>query len=81
MPQYYMHLFNDEILRDQSGASFPDEQAAREGAIRAISELIAEHIVAGQPVDLSNRIEVEDDRGDVVETIKFGELFRGTASA
>ena len=76
LPHYYLHLFNGEILRDEAGESFADEGAARTGAIRAISELIAEHIVAGEPVDLAHRIEVEDEQGEIVETIRFGVFFR-----
>ncbi len=77
MPQFYLHLYNDEILKDDTGGYYPDEAAARGGALRTISELIAEHIVAGRMVDLSHRIDVENDQSEIVESVRFGSLFRG----
>jgi len=81
LPRYFFHLYNDELLRDQTGECFADVDLAREAAVRGISELIAEQIVAGRPVDLSHRIEIEDSAGKLVCTVRYGELFTGSAGA
>jgi hypothetical protein len=41
------------------------------------SELIASQVAAGVLVDLRHRIVVVDEHGEVVSTIRFGELFTG----
>jgi len=81
LPRYYLHLYNDEVVKDETGEIFADDGAAREAAVRGIAELIAEHIVAGNPVDLNDRIEIEDEQGKVVAIVTYAELFRGRAAA
>ncbi len=66
LAHYYFHLFNDEVLRDETGEDFIDDAAAREAAVRGISELIAEQIAGGRRVDLRHRIEIEDDQARIV---------------
>ncbi len=75
LPRYYFHLYNDEVLHDQTGECHADVAAARQAATHSISELIAEHIVAGKLVDLRHRIDVEDSSGAAVATVKFGDFF------
>jgi hypothetical protein len=75
LPHYFFHLYNEEVLKDQSGEEFIDEGAARRAAIRGISELIAENIVQGKLVDLGDRIDVADEHGRIITTITFGDLF------
>jgi len=77
LPRYYFHLYNDEVLRDETGESFVDAAAAREAAVRGISELIAEQIAAGRRVDLRHRIEIEDERSEIVCVVTFAQLFDG----
>ena len=72
MPRYY---FNGDDLRDETGEEFADVNAARQAAVRGISELIAEQIVRGRMVDLSHHLEIEDHERRPVETIKFRDLF------
>jgi hypothetical protein len=81
LPQYYFHVYNDDVLRDQTGEEFIDADAARQAALRGISELVAENIVQGKLVDLSDRIDIADEHGQVVSTIRFGELFSESAVA
>ncbi len=81
VPRYYLNLYNDEVVRDETGEDFADAGAARESAVRGIAELIAEHIVAGKPVDLSDRIEIEDEQRKLVAVITYAEMFHGRAAA
>lgn len=75
LPQYYFHLFNDEVLRDDTGQDLPDVSSARDAALQGISELIAEHLAAGKTVDLGHRIDVEDEAGRVATRVVFKDLF------
>lgn len=75
MPVYYFHLYNDERLLDPHGKTLPDDAAARQAAVEGISELIAENIVEGRPVELTDRIEVADEAGRIVTTVRFSDLF------
>lgn len=77
MPRYFVHLYNDQILRDEVGQTFPDDAHARAAAIVGASEIIAENIAGGMPVDLRHRIEVEHESGDVRAVIRFADLFTG----
>ena len=76
LPLYYFHLHNGDLLRDETGEEFADGEAARQAAVRGISELIAEKIAAGEKVDLRHRMEIEDEQGRRT-VIQFSELFDG----
>lgn len=56
-------------------AEYRSYEAARSAAVRGIAELIAESIIAGEMVSLSNSIIIEDASNELLETIKFGDLF------
>ena len=75
MPRYFLHVCNDHATRDENGSDFHDFDAARLAAVRGISELVAATIVAGNRVRLSNSIVIEDGQHQVIETIRFGDLF------
>ena len=77
LARYYFHLYNGEALCDDTGEDFVDDTAAREAAVRGIAELIAEQIAGGSRVDLRHRIEIQDDRGNIVCILKFGQFFDG----
>jgi hypothetical protein len=80
MPHYYLNLFNSADTIDREGRDFPDLSAAEEEAIRSARELMAEHLIAGSPIDLNHRIEVADADGKVLATIDFRELVTITDS-
>ena len=69
------------MLRDETGEDFVDESAAREAAVRGISELIAEQIATGRRVDLRQRIEIEDSQASLVCVLTFGDFFYGSETA
>lgn len=74
MPHYHLHLFNDVDVIDQEGCDFADLFAAKAQAIMSARDLMAEHLKAGKPIDVSHRIDVADDTGKVLATIPFREL-------
>ncbi|MDF0544175.1 hypothetical protein PX699_17635 [Sphingobium sp. H39-3-25] len=74
MPRYHLNLFNNIDTYDEEGRVFEDLTAAKEEAIRSSRDLMAEHVKAGEPINLCHRIEVTDDEGKVLATIDFREL-------
>lgn len=70
MPRFLFHLYNDEITRDEEGLELPDMDAARAEALKAARALIGEEARLGK-VNLSHRIEVEDEIGLPCFTIRF----------
>lgn len=74
MPHYHLNLFNSADTMDPEGRDFHDLPAAKEEAIRSARELMAEHLIAGSPIDLNHRIEVADADGKVLAIIDFREL-------
>jgi hypothetical protein len=74
MPHYHLHLFNDIDVLDETGAEYADLAAAKDVAIRAGREIMAEHVKLGRPIQLSHHLDIADDRGKVLAVIPFGEI-------
>ncbi|ATY34144.1 DUF6894 family protein [Sphingomonas psychrotolerans] len=74
MPRYYLNLFNDVDAMDEEGSDFPDLGKARSAAMEAARELIADHVTKARPVDLGHRIEVTDEKGQVLVVVRFREV-------
>jgi hypothetical protein len=74
MPRYYLNLFNDVDAMDEEGSDFPDLDRARSAAVEAARELIADHVTKARPVDLSHRIEVTDEHGQICAVVRFREV-------
>ncbi len=74
MPKYHLNIFNAVDTYDEEGLELPDLAAAKKAAINGARHLMAEHIVAGRPLDLSDRIEIADERGSVLATLPFREM-------
>jgi hypothetical protein len=75
LTRYYFNLYNDEILRDETGEELNGPEAARRAAARSVSEVIAEQIVRGNTIDLNHRVEVQDYDGRIIATVRFGDFF------
>lgn len=70
MPRFLFHLYNSEITRDEEGQDFPDFESAQRAAIEAARAMIGEEARRGK-VNLSHRIEVEDEIGLLCFTVRF----------
>lgn len=73
MPRYYFHLFNDEDTFDREGMELPHEAAAHEQAVRSAKDMAAQGVADGRLV-LDNRIEVVNERGETVDTVRFRDV-------
>lgn len=75
MPRYFFCLHNDLVVDDHEGAELPDDQAARDYAIRNIRDLMCESVGEGR-LNLSHHIDVGDESGTKLFTVKFGDAIQ-----
>lgn len=75
---YFIHVITDnERIIDPEGASFPDLEEAKNEASQSARDLMAEELRCGRPVPLDWRVQIADEFGVVVNTIKFATLLFG----
>jgi hypothetical protein len=72
VPHYFFDLHNDIEAIDSEGRDFPDVEAAKVNAIREVREMMCESVQTGR-VNLSHRIDVRDESGQVIHVVRFGE--------
>jgi hypothetical protein len=73
MPRYYFNVHNSiGLVEDEEGADFADLDAARAAALKGAREIIAGDAAEGL-VDLRGRLDVIDETGVVVLTLRFTE--------
>ena len=71
MPRYYMHVCNGTgFVEDEEGVELLDEATARQKAIEAARDVMANDLRGGE-LDLSSFIEVEDKNRQLLFTIQF----------
>lgn len=76
MPLYFFNFFNDVDTIADEGVELPDLASAEDEARRGAATMIAEHIMKRQPIDPTNRIEVEDEARQTVFVLRFRDLIR-----
>ena len=75
MPRFFFHLRNDVHVADEEGSEFPDLESAGRRAVDYALDMSAASILENRRVTLSHSIEVEDESGRIVKTVRFGEAF------
>ena len=75
MPRYFFHLFNGEVSRDDEGKELSDQSAAHEKALSYARDMAAVTVRDGY-LNLTHRIEVTDQDGDLVVNMPFGDAVR-----
>ena len=76
MSRFYFGLLNGSgLTRDEEGADLPDLAAARQRAIREARCIMAHEVRRGQ-LDLSGRVVVRTDAGEILLEIQFDEALR-----
>jgi hypothetical protein len=72
LPRYFFHIHNHIETHDEEGLELPDLQSARAMAIKAARAMMAENVVDGR-LWLDHWVEVENEAGQQVLAIKFGD--------
>ena len=71
VPRFYFHLHNDTDVPDQEGKDFPELDAAREWARRQARDLFGQLAKDEGRVVLHHRIDIENERAEVLDTAWF----------
>jgi hypothetical protein len=74
VPRFYFHLINDFDTPDEEGKELSNLEAAREYARRCGRVTIAESVKDQGRFDLDHRIDIENERGEVLETVWFRDV-------
>jgi hypothetical protein len=72
MPRYHFNLYNDLVVPDDEGTKLPNKRAAQDFAVTSIRELIGAEAAMGH-IDLTHRIDVTDDCGKPLFTVRFAD--------
>jgi hypothetical protein len=76
VPQFYFHLYNDMDVPDDEGEDLPDLRAARAYADRQARALVGEAAKQDGRIVLWHRIDIEDEKRTVVDTVHFRDVVR-----
>ena len=73
MPRYFFNLHNGlGPILDEEGQILPDIEAARASALTGIRSVLADELARGG-LDLDGRIDVVDDRQEILLSVSFEE--------
>ena len=72
VPRYYFHVYDDIVAHDDEGLELPNLAAARLQGIKGARDLMSEQVRHGY-VELSHWIDVTDEHGEAVLSVKFGD--------
>jgi hypothetical protein len=76
VPLFFFHLREGSFLtRDEEGRELPDRQAAHAVALMSARDIMCGEVMQGR-VDLSDSIEVVDEKGAEVLRLAFSEAVR-----
>jgi Domain of unknown function (DUF6894) len=73
MPRFFFHIADGDRIPDNEGADLPDVSAALKVALAGAREIVAEDLKHGGNLSLTDRIEIQDESGDIVAIVTFGE--------
>ena len=73
MPRYFFDLYDDMVVQDDAGLELPDVEAARREAIRSARAMACAEVLEGH-LNLQHRIEVKDEHGHHVATVRFADV-------
>jgi DUF1009 family protein len=74
MPQFYFHLHDNMDVTDEEGKELPDLEAAHAYATNLARFEIGQAVIAMGKILLSHRIDIENEQGDVVGSLRFGDV-------
>jgi hypothetical protein len=73
VPKYFFDLRGEYFLEDTEGRELSDVFAAMLHADHEAREMVCASVAKHAPIDLLHEIQVRDDAGIVVGTVRFGD--------
>ncbi len=74
VPRYFFHLLDDLATVDEEGLELPNLAAARAGAENFARSMAAASVLDMGKINLDHRIEVTNEAGEDVLTVRFGDV-------
>lgn len=75
MPRFFFHIYNGHgNTLDDAGTDLADQASACRLAIDSVRSMVSEDARRGL-IDLNGRIDVTDNRNNVLLTVEFAEAF------
>jgi len=74
MPRYFFHLYDGTETRDPDGLELPDIEAARVVATHELRQLATYEVHRGGGVKLSDRIDIVDESGRVLDNVCYADI-------
>ena len=74
MPRYHLNVYNDIVAPDEEGIERDNVADATTEAINGARGLVAASILRGDPVYEKHRIEITDRSGQILHTVRFGDI-------
>jgi hypothetical protein len=74
MPRYFFHLRNSDNVDDLQGEELLDDKAMRIRAKAYAIDMAAANVLESQSLNCRHRIEVTNEAGEIVLTLKFGDV-------
>ena len=75
VPRYFFNFYNDETVSDEEGQDLAGLDEARHVAEVNAREMAAAAVINGQ-LNLKHRIEVVDESGKIVCTVRFADIVK-----
>ena len=75
MPHFFFNLYDDTVTLDEEGKQLPDTDAAHEEAVRNAKAMACAEVLEGHLI-LDHCIEVMNERGEPVGTVRFGDVVK-----
>ncbi|MGZ8285843.1 MAG: DUF6894 family protein [Allosphingosinicella sp.] len=72
MPLFFFHIHDDFEFTDEQGIDMADAASARVAALAGARGMMSEQVKKGR-LSLHHRIEVEDEDGDAILSLPFGD--------
>lgn len=70
MPRFFFHLHEDAYVHDREGRELADLATAQAAAVEQARALVARQVAKGY-IDLTHRIEIEDETGKQLAKVYF----------
>lgn len=82
MPRYYLSIHDEsgEVAFDDDGAIYADLIAARRAATLSAWEMMAESMRFSGQWAAGRSVEITDEHGALLATVRFADVVRGEAS-
>jgi hypothetical protein len=73
VPRFHFNVFNGVDALDEEGVERPSLEVAKADAVTGARDLIANLIRYGKPVRRTDRIEITNEAGTLLDTVHFGD--------